>query len=124
MTVAGTPPAMLMGGISFVTTAPAATTLPFPILTPGKMVTRDAIHTDSSMITSPDLIIEESVWIASRVTILPGVRNGKGSVVAAGAVVTKDIPPMSIAGGVPAIVIGERKARLLYRNEFFPHLYT
>jgi acetyltransferase-like isoleucine patch superfamily enzyme len=81
-------------------------------------------HSDYHASKSGDVIIEESVWIASRVTILPGVRIGKGSVVAAGAVVTKDIPPMSIAGGVPATVIGERKSRLLYRNEFFPHLYT
>jgi maltose O-acetyltransferase len=40
---------------------------------------------------------------------LPGVTIGRGAVVAAGAVVTKDIPPLSIVGGVPAKVIGERK---------------
>lgn len=51
------------------------------------------------------VIIEDDVWIATRSTILKGVRIGKGSVIAAGAVVTRDIPPYSIAGGVPAKVI-------------------
>ncbi len=46
--------------------------------------------------------IEDGVWICSRAVILPGVRIGKGSVVAAGAVVTKDVPPHLLVGGVPA----------------------
>lgn len=54
---------------------------------------------------SKDVIIEDDVWIATRSTILKGTRIGKGSVVAAGAVVTKDIPPYSVAAGVPARVI-------------------
>jgi maltose O-acetyltransferase len=49
--------------------------------------------------------IEDDVWLASRVTILPGVTVGRGSVVAAGAVVTRDIPPFTLAGGVPARAI-------------------
>ena len=49
--------------------------------------------------------IEDDVWIGLRVIILPGVTIGKGSVIAAGAVVADDIPPFSIAGGVPARVI-------------------
>lgn len=53
--------------------------------------------------------IEDDVWIGARVTILPGVRIGHGSVIAAGAVVTKEIPPYAIAGGVPAKVIRYRK---------------
>lgn len=52
------------------------------------------------------VIIEDYVWIASRATILPGVTIGKESVVASGAVVTKDVPPLSIVGGVPARIIG------------------
>lgn len=49
--------------------------------------------------------IEDDVWLAARVTVLPGVTIGKGSVVAAGAVVTKDVPPFTLVGGVPAKII-------------------
>lgn len=48
------------------------------------------------------IIIEDDVWLATRVTVLKGVRIGRGSVVAAGAVVTKDVPPYTLVGGVPA----------------------
>ncbi|KKQ90147.1 MAG: acetyltransferase (isoleucine patch superfamily) [Candidatus Curtissbacteria bacterium GW2011_GWC2_38_9] len=53
--------------------------------------------------------IEDYVFIGPRATILPGVKIGKGAIVAAGAVVTKDIPEFAIVVGVPAQVIGERK---------------
>ena len=51
------------------------------------------------------IIIEDDVWLATRVIILKGVTIGKGSVVGAGSVVTKSIPPNSFAAGVPAKVI-------------------
>ena len=51
-------------------------------------------------------------WICSRSIILPGVTIGEGAVVASGAVVTKDVPPYKIVGGVPAKVIGERDKKL------------
>lgn len=51
------------------------------------------------------IIIEDDVWIASKATILKGVRIGEGSVIAAGAVVTKDVPPYTVAAGVPARII-------------------
>ena len=54
------------------------------------------------------IVIEDDVWIAGRVNIMCGVTIGKGSVVAAGAVVTKDVPPYSVVGGVPAKIIKER----------------
>lgn len=57
--------------------------------------------------------IEDYVFIGPRSIILPGVKIGKGAVVAAGAVVTKDVPPFSIVGGVPAKIIGERKNKEL-----------
>lgn len=53
--------------------------------------------------------IGDYVFIGARAIILPGVKIGKGAVVAAGAVVTKDVEPFKIVGGVPAKEIGERK---------------
>lgn len=55
------------------------------------------------------VIIEDDVWIGNNVIILPGVRIGKGSIIGAGAVVTKNITPYSIVGGVPAKLIRKRK---------------
>lgn len=54
------------------------------------------------------VIIEDYVFIGPRAIILPGVRVGKGAVVGAGAVVTKDVSPFRIVGGVPAKEIKER----------------
>jgi acetyltransferase-like isoleucine patch superfamily enzyme len=54
---------------------------------------------------SSPVIIEDDVWIATRATILKGVTIGHGSVIAAGAVVTKSVPPKSVVAGVPAKVI-------------------
>ena len=48
------------------------------------------------------VVIEDDVWIGANTTILPGVTIGRGAIVGAGAVVTKDVKPYSIAGGVPA----------------------
>ena len=52
--------------------------------------------------------IEDDCWIAANSIILAGVTIGKGSVIAAGSVVTKDIPPYSVAAGVPAKIINQR----------------
>jgi maltose O-acetyltransferase len=49
--------------------------------------------------------IEDGAWIGSRAVILPGVRIGKGAVVAAGAIVTKDVEANTMVGGVPATVL-------------------
>jgi acetyltransferase-like isoleucine patch superfamily enzyme len=54
------------------------------------------------------ITIEDWAWIATNAIILAGVTVGEGAVVAAGAVVTKDVPPYSIFGGNPGKVIGER----------------
>lgn len=52
--------------------------------------------------------IGHDVWIGARVTIMDGVRVGNGAVIATGAVVTKDVPPYAIVGGVPARIIKYR----------------
>lgn len=52
------------------------------------------------------VIIEDDVWICTKVTILPGVRVGRGAVIAANAVVNRDVEPFTIVGGVPAKVVG------------------
>lgn len=55
-----------------------------------------------------DIAIDDDVWLGYRATILSGVHIAQGAVVAAGAVVTKDVPPYAIVGGVPAKVIKYR----------------
>lgn len=54
------------------------------------------------------VVIEDDVWIGARVIILPGVKIGKGSVIGAGAVVTKSFEPYSVIGGVPAKLLKKR----------------
>lgn len=54
------------------------------------------------------IVIEDDVWIAAHCTITTNVRIGKGAVVAAGAVVTKDVAPYTVVGGVPAKFIKSR----------------
>jgi maltose O-acetyltransferase len=55
------------------------------------------------------IIIEDDVWIGARVTILPGVKIGRGAIIGAGSVVTSDIPPYCIVAGNPARIIRSRK---------------
>ncbi len=62
------------------------------------------------------VMIEDDVWIGSRSIILPGVKIGRGSIIGAGSVVTKDIPPMTIAAGNPAKIIREVRSKNLTFN--------
>jgi acetyltransferase-like isoleucine patch superfamily enzyme len=55
-------------------------------------------------------VIEDDVWVGYGAIIISGVRIGKGSIIASGSVVTKDVEPYSIYGGVPAKKIGNRFA--------------
>ncbi len=67
------------------------------------------LHTQASEAFSKgDIVVDDDVWIGYGATILSGVHIGQGAVVAAGAVVAKDVPPYAIVGGVPAKVIRYR----------------
>ncbi len=61
------------------------------------------------------VIIEDYVFVGPRAIILPGVTIGYGAVVAAGAVVTKDVPSRAIVAGIPAKLIGQRSTKLDYK---------
>lgn len=59
-------------------------------------------------VSKGDISVADDVWIGHRSMILSGVSIGQGAVIAAGAVVTKDVPPYAIVGGIPAKVISYR----------------
>ena len=67
-------------------------------------------HTDDELLASLNepVIIEDDVWLGANAVVLPGCRVARGAVVAAGAVVTRDVGPYEIVGGVPAKVIRKR----------------
>jgi acetyltransferase-like isoleucine patch superfamily enzyme len=60
---------------------------------------------DEQGVNTMPVTIEDDVWIGANAVVLPGVRIGTHAVVAAGAIVTKDVPPHSLVAGVPAKVI-------------------
>ena len=65
-------------------------------------------------VESAPVVIEDRAWLSCRTTILPGVTVGEGAVVCAGAVVTSDVAPYTVVGGVPARKIGARNHHLTY----------
>lgn len=69
------------------------------------------INSDDFSATVAPVEVGDYVFIGPRAIILPGVKIGKGAVIAAGAVVTKDVDDFVIVGGIPAQVIGERKLK-------------
>lgn len=73
--------------------------------------------------TEEPVEIGDFCFIGPRVIILPGIKIGRGAVVAAGAVVTRDVSEFAIVGGVPAKVIGERKNRKLSYRLGRPRLF-
>lgn len=73
---------------------------------------------DTFAATGGEVRIGDLAYVGSRATILPGVVIGRGAVVAAGAVVTKDVGEGLIVGGVPAKVIRKRESALKYRLDY------
>lgn len=72
------------------------------------------VNSEDFRAVSAPVEIGDYVFIGPRAIILPGVKIGRGAIVAAGAVVTKDVADYAIVGGVPADVIGERKLKDLH----------
>jgi len=78
----------------------AVSTFPFQVM---------CLHSQKQeALSKGDIVVDDDVWIGHGSTILSGVHIGQGAVVAAGAVVTKDVPPYAVVGGVPARVIKYR----------------
>jgi acetyltransferase-like isoleucine patch superfamily enzyme len=61
----------------------------------------------NSLVTAP-IVLEDNVWVGTHAVILPGVTIGRGAVVAAGCVVTKDVPARAIVAGVPGRIVSHR----------------
>jgi acetyltransferase-like isoleucine patch superfamily enzyme len=74
------------------------------------MCFNDVPHADA--LSKGEIRVEHDVWVGAGAMILSGVKIGNGAIVAAGAVVAKDVPPYSIVGGVPAKVIKMRLSDL------------
>lgn len=71
---------------------------------------RTDISIKAQGVTRSFIKIEDDCWLGANCTVLAGVTVGRGSIVAAGAVVTRDVPPFSIVGGVPARILKSRLA--------------
>lgn len=94
----------IAGNVTFIVCADHAvnniSTFPFKV---------QCIGTESAeAISKGDIVVEDDVWIGQNAIILSGVHIGRGAIVAAGAVVTKDVPDYAIVGGNPAKVIKYR----------------
>jgi acetyltransferase-like isoleucine patch superfamily enzyme len=78
---------------------------------------------DFASVTAP-VAIRRRAWVSFRVVILPGVTVGEGAVVAAGGVVTKDVAPFTVVGGIPATKISDRNRELTYLLDGHPGWLT
>lgn len=83
-------------------------------------------HSEVSKAYVAPVVIGRNVWIAINVTILPGVTIGEGSIVASGSVVTKSIPPLVFAAGIPAEIKKDiaDKLRKNYSEDEFESILT
>lgn len=83
---------------------------PFCYITDHDHGTDQGISVKDQPLVSAAVTIEKEAWIGAHVTILKGVRIGRGAIVGAGSVVTKDVPESTIVAGVPARQIGTQRA--------------
>jgi len=77
-------------------------------IAPGVILMDSDFHDPSDLTRSGEcrpIVVGDNVWLATRAMVLKGVTVGQGAVVAAGAVVTKDVPPYTLVAGVPARAI-------------------
>lgn len=81
----------------------------------------ESIPYDSTYIIK-NVTIEDNVWLGNRVMILGGVTIGEGAIIQAGSVVVRDIPPLSIAGGHPAMCFSKRD-RIHYESKKLAKLF-
>lgn len=84
------------------------TTYPFPIFFEEWGLSADVSDIASAWDNKGDIVVGNDVWIGYKAVIMSGVTRGDGAIVATGAVVTKDVPPYTIVGGVPAKPIRRR----------------
>ncbi|KPP94396.1 Hexapeptide repeat of succinyl-transferase [Erythrobacter sp. HL-111] len=82
---------------------------PEVIVTAANYRFNDGAPVTRQLMDERDVEIGDDAWLGARVIVLPGVKIGAGAVIAAGAVVTSDIPSFAIAAGVPAKVVGTRR---------------
>ena len=89
------------------------------------MIYNSKHNIDDEFFTATDSSVEidDYVFIGPRAIIMPGVKVGKGSIIAAAAVVTKDVPPFAIVAGIPAKIIGERRLKELNYKLGRPRLF-
>lgn len=73
------------------------------------LTTQHDVNSHDFALQGRAVVIEDHVWIGMRAMVMPGVTIGRGAVVAAGAVVTRDVAPLDIVAGVPARPVGRRK---------------
>lgn len=84
---------------------------PHCYLTDGRHGIAPGASVKSQRMTATPIVVEDEAWLGAHVTVLAGVRIGRGAVIGAGSVVTKDIPAGAIAYGTPATVRGQRENR-------------